>query len=166
MKSAEASEDPCFYAIITPQEGRAVGQASFMRIDPGNGVIEIGHILLTPELQRSREAGAALMGMIQWAFENGYRRVEWKCNALNLPSRRAAMRLGFSYEGTFRQHLIIKGRNRDTAWFAMTDGDWQALSGAYADWLSPDNFGADGSQRRSLSDLTGAALPGRTDPGI
>ncbi|MBK4217056.1 GNAT family N-acetyltransferase [Paracoccus caeni] len=166
MKGAESSADPCFYAIIRKQDDKTVGYASFMRIEAANGVIEIGNILLTPELQRSREAGAALMAMVGWAFENGYRRLEWKCNALNLPSRRAALRLGFSYEGTFRQHMIIKGRNRDTAWFAITDADWQALAPAYAAWLAPDNFGPDGSQRQSLSVLTEAALPGRRDPAL
>lgn len=160
---AEGSADPVFLAILDPGTGRAVGHASFLRIDRPNGVIEIGHILLTPALQRGRTASAALMAMIAWAFDNGYRRVEWKCNALNAPSRRAAMRLGFSYEGTFRNHMIVKGRNRDSAWFSITDGDWAALAPAYAAWLEDANFDADGRQRTSLSELTARALPGRSD---
>lgn len=163
MRSVQAADDPCFYAIVDPQTGKAVGEASFMRIDAAMGVIEIGNILLTPALQQRREASAALMTMIQWAFGAGYRRVEWKCNSLNAPSRRAALRLGFSYEGTFRKHMIIKGLNRDTAWFAITDHDWTALSPAYDTWLAADNFDADGRQRQSLSALTNAALPGRRD---
>lgn len=164
---AEASGDPVFLAILEPGldpgSGRAAGHASFLRIDRPNGVIEIGHILLTPALQRGRTASAALMAMIAWAFQNGYRRVEWKCNALNAPSRRAALRLGFSYEGTFRNHMIVKGKNRDSAWFAITDGDWAALRPAYDAWLDPGNFDDADQQRVSLSDLTARALPGRSD---
>lgn len=163
MAKAEASRDPFFLAILDPLTGRAAGHASFLRIDTANGVIEIGHILLTPLLQRGRTASAALMTMIGWAMGNGYRRVEWKCNALNAPSRRAALRLGFTYEGTFRNHMIVKGENRDSAWFSITDGDWLALSPAYAAWLDDANFDAEGRQRVSLSDLTGKALPGRSD---
>lgn len=162
---AEGSTDPVFFAILDPQSGRAVGHASFLRIDTANGVIEIGHIMLTPLLQRGRTASAALMAMIAWTFNHGYRRVEWKCNALNGPSRRAALRLGFTYEGTFRNHMIVKGRNRDSAWFSITDDDWRALAPAYAAWLDDANFDADGRQRSSLSDLTAAALPGRSDGG-
>ena len=160
---AEGSADPVFLAILDPGTGRAAGHASFLRIDRPNGVIEIGHILLTPALQRGRTASAALMAMIAWAFDHGYRRVEWKCNALNAPSRRAALRLGFSYEGTFRNHMIVKGRNRDSAWFSITDADWAVLAPAYAAWLEPANFDAEGRQRASLSDLTAKALPGRVD---
>ena len=161
MARAEASTDPVFLAILDPGTGRAGGHASFLRIDQANGVIEIGHILLTPFLQRGRTASAALMAMIAWAMGQGYRRVEWKCNALNIPSRRAALRLGFTYEGTFRNHMIVKGENRDTAWFSITDADWRALAPAHAAWLDDANFDADGRQRQSLSDLTGRALPGR-----
>lgn len=165
MGGAEASADPCFYAIFDPdrRQAGALGYAAFMRVDRASGVIEIGNILLSPVLQGSRTGSAALMAMIGWAFGQGYRRVEWKCNALNVPSRRAALRLGFSFEGVFRQHMIVKGRNRDTAWFAMTDADWPALSRAHAEWLEADNFDAGGCQRRSLSALTDAALPGRRD---
>lgn len=163
VAAAEASADPFFYAILDPVTGRAGGHASFLRIDAVHGVIEIGHIMLTPSLQRSRTASAALMAMIAWAFDRGYRRVEWKCNALNRPSRRAALRLGFTHEGTFRNHMIVKGRNRDTAWFAITDTDWLALAPAHAAWLEDTNFDLSGRQRRSLSDLTDKALPGRGD---
>lgn len=160
---AETSADPLFLAILDPATGRAAGHAAFLRIDRPNGVIEIGHILLTPALQRGRAGSAALMAMIAWAFERGYRRVEWKCNALNAPSRRAALRLGFSYEGTFRNHMIVKGKNRDSAWFAITDDDWTALAPAYDAWLDPGNFDAGGRQHASLSALTAGVLPGRSD---
>lgn len=161
MARAEASTDPVFLAILDPRTGRAAGHASFLRIDTANGVIEIGHILLTPSLQRGRIASAALMAMIGWAMDHGYRRVEWKCNAQNAPSRRAALRLGFTYEGTFRNHMIVKGENRDSAWFSITDGDWLALAPAHAAWLDDANFDAEGRQRQSLSGLTDRALPGR-----
>ena len=161
-RQVEGRPDPAFYALVAP-DGRALGQASFMRIDRNSGVIEIGFIVLSPALQGAREGSAALMAMIRWAFGNGYRRVEWKCDALNAPSRRAALRLGFSFEGIFRRHMIVKGRNRDTAWFAIVDSDWPALRAAHDRWLSPANFDAGGRQRESLSALTGAALPGRSD---
>ncbi|RNF36121.1 GNAT family N-acetyltransferase [Paracoccus methylarcula] len=161
-----APSDPCFYAIMDPQTGQAAGVASFIRIDRANGVIEIGNIMLSPALQRSRTASAALMAMIRWAFEAGYRRVEWKCNALNAPSRRAALRFGFRFEGEFRQHMIVKGRNRDTAWFSIIDDEWPALDAAYRQWLAASNFDAEGRQLRNLSSLTEQALPGRRDdPG-
>lgn len=159
--SAMVMPDPYFYAIIDPDTGKAAGLASFLRLDRPNGVIEIGHIMLSPALQRSIVASAALMAMISWAFAAGYRRVEWKCNALNAASRRAALRFGFTYEGVFRQHMIVKDRNRDTAWFAITDGDWPALRTVYDRWLEPANFDSSGRQRQSLSALTHQALPGR-----
>lgn len=158
-----AASDPCFYAVVDPWKGVAMGVASFMRIDPANGVIEIGNIMLSPALQRNRIGSAALMAMIRWGFEAGYRRVEWKCNALNAPSRRAALRFGFRFEGEFRQHMIVKGCNRDTAWFSIIDGEWPALDQAYRQWLAPDNFDADGLQHQKLSSLTSLALPGRVD---
>ncbi|SIS77170.1 GNAT family N-acetyltransferase [Paracoccus saliphilus] len=157
-----AASDPCFYAVVDPRTGLAMGVASFMRIDPANGVIEIGNIMLSPALQRNRIGSAALMAMIRWAFEAGYRRVEWKCNALNAPSRRAALRFGFRFEGVFRQHMIVKDCNRDTAWFSIIDGEWPALDAAYRQWLAPGNFDAEGLQRQSLSSLTAQALPGRS----
>ena len=159
-----AKPDPYFVALCYPN-GTAFGAASFMRITPEHGVIEVGNINITPAAQRSTAMTEAMFLMMQWAFDNGYRRYEWKCNALNAPSRRAAQRFGFSFEGVFRQHMIVKGRNRDTAWFAMTDQDWPALRQAYDAWLSPDNFGADGLQRQSLRALTAPHLAA-TDPTI
>lgn len=155
MRGVEGGEDPCFYSIFDPDAASAaLGYAAFMRMDCSAGVIEIGNIMLSPAIQGARIGSAALMAMIGWAFKSGYRRVEWKCNALNAPSRRAALRFGFRFEGVFRQHMIVKGRNRDTAWFAITDRDWGTLSHAYDDWLSPDNFDRRGQQLRSLSELT------------
>lgn len=149
-----AQSDPWFYAIRDRAKGKTLGVASYLRITPVHGVIEVGHICLSPELQRTPAATEALFLMADWAFQAGYRRYEWKCDSLNLPSRRAAQRLGFSHEGVFRQHMIVKGRNRDTAWFAITDRDWPALRFAYLTWLDQANFGPDGRQKQSLSDLT------------
>jgi RimJ/RimL family protein N-acetyltransferase len=153
-KEATAGRDPVFWAITPEGAAHPAGVASFLRITPDHGTIEVGHICLSPALQQTRAATEAMFLMMDWAFTHGYRRYEWKCNALNLPSRRAAQRLGFSYEGVFRQHMVIKGRNRDSAWFAMTDSDWPALREAYAAWLSPANFDTTGRQRERLSDLT------------
>lgn len=150
--------DAVFYAFVDPGSGAAWGYASFMRIDAANGVLEIGNVMISTGWQRSRAASEALMRMIGWAFATGYRRVEWKCNALNIPSRRAARRYGFAFEGVFRNHMIIKGRNRDTAWFGMTDADWHQLAPAHAAWLDPGNFDAEGNQRQSLSSLTEPVL--------
>ena len=153
MAQAVAS-DAVFYGFVDSATGQAFGYASFMRIDAANGVLEIGNVMIGSAAQRSRAASEALMMMIGWAFGAGYRRVEWRCNALNAPSRRAARRYGFLFEGIFRNHMIIKGRNRDTAWFAMTDTDWERLAPAYVDWLSPENFDERGRQKTSLSMLT------------
>jgi RimJ/RimL family protein N-acetyltransferase len=125
-----------------------------MRITPGSGSIEVGHINFSPLLQRTPGATEAMYLMMKWAFEAGYRRYEWKCDALNAPSRRAALRLGLSYEGVFRQATTYRGRNRDTAWYAAIDSEWPALSAAFETWLDPANFDPDGGQRRSLSALT------------
>lgn len=154
MRDMSGKSDPLFYAIRNRETDRLGGVASFLRIDPTVGTIEIGHLCFAPELQRSRAATEALWLMMAWAFAAGYRRVEWKCDALNLPSRRAAERLGFSYEGVFRQATITKGRNRDTAWFAVIDKDWPALTEAYRAWLNPRNFTPEGAQIERLSDLT------------
>ncbi len=143
-----------FYAIRDCESGLFGGVASFLRIAPQMGVIEVGNINLAPGLQRTRAATEAMVLMMGWAFDAGYRRYEWKCDALNRPSRAAAQRLGFSYEGVFRQHMVIKGRNRDTAWFAVTDRDWPALREAFQVWLDPANFDAQGRQVERLSDLT------------
>jgi len=134
-----------------------------MRIKPGAGSIEVGHINLSQGLQKTRAATEAMYLLMAWAFEAGYRRYEWKCNAANLGSRRAAERLGFSYEGVFRQAGVVKGRNRDTAWFAAIDSEWPALKSAFETWLAPTNFDANGRQMQSLSDLTAPILVAR-DP--
>jgi RimJ/RimL family protein N-acetyltransferase len=132
--------------------GRASGWASFMRANPAHGVIEVGNILFSPALQRTRAATEAMYLMAGHVFEHlGYRRYEWKCNAENQPSRRAALRLGFTFEGVFRQHMVIKGRNRDTAWFSMLDKEWPARKRAFEAWLNPANFTPDGQQRTSLA---------------
>ena len=161
---AAASDDPRFYAIRPHATGRAEGVASYLRISPEAGSIEVGHINYAAPLQRTVAATEAMYLMMRWAFEAGYRRYEWKCNALNGASRRAAERLGFSFEGVFRQATVIKGRNRDTAWFAAIDGEWPALSRAFETWLAPENFGPDGRQRQSLSTLT-APIRVTRDPG-
>jgi RimJ/RimL family protein N-acetyltransferase len=157
--------DPCFFAIVDRASGQAGGVASFLRITPGSGTIEVGHINLAPVLQGSRVATEAMFLMMQWAFAAGYRRYEWKCDALNLASRHAAERLGFSYEGIFRQATVYKGRNRDTAWFAVTDQDWPALRQVFGLWLDPANFDDTGRQRTRLSDMTHPLLVQR-DPAF
>ncbi|MGB8814983.1 MAG: GNAT family protein [Paracoccaceae bacterium] len=154
VKETAGGADPMFYALRDAATGRFGGVASYLRIAPEAGSIEVGHINLAPELQRTPAATEAMYLMMKWAFEAGYRRYEWKCDALNLPSRRAAQRLGFSYEGVFRQHMIYKGRNRDTAWFSVIDSEWPGLRVAFEAWLSPVNFDAKGRQRESLADLT------------
>jgi RimJ/RimL family protein N-acetyltransferase len=165
IKDTASAADPVFYAFRCMETGRCGGVASFLRITPDAGSIEVGHICLSPELQGSRAATEGLFLMMQWAFGAGYRRYEWKCNALNMASRRAAQRFGFSYEGIFRQATVVKGRNRDTAWFAVIDKDWSALQAAYAAWLSPSNFSIEGRQKEKLSDLTRLVIVAR-DPGI
>ncbi|WP_136636996.1 GNAT family N-acetyltransferase [Pseudooceanicola onchidii] len=154
VQSCEGSRDPHYLAIRLAGSGRVVGFASFLRITPASGSIEVGFIMMSPALQKTPAATEAMYLMMSWAFDAGYRRYEWKCDALNAPSRRAAQRYGFSYEGIFRQATVYKGRNRDTAWFAVIDQDWPALKEAFDVWLSPANFGADGQQRESLADLT------------
>lgn len=140
------SADAVFFAVVN-KDKRAVGYASLMRIDMPNRCVEVGNILYTPLLQRTAEATEAMYLLAQHVFEDlGYRRYEWKCNALNEPSRRAASRLGFTFEGIFRQHMIIKGRNRDTAWFSMLDGEWPARKAAFERWLAPENFDETGGQ--------------------
>jgi RimJ/RimL family protein N-acetyltransferase len=147
-----ASADPLFFAVVDWKSMRALGMASFLRIVPEHGVIEIGHIWFAPVLQRTRQATEAIFLLASEAFDNlGYRRLEWKCDSLNEPSRRAADRFGFTYEGVFRQHMIVKGRNRDTAWFSMTDGEWPLRKAAFEGWLTPENFDDEGRQRKSLS---------------
>ena len=157
-------EDPVFYAIRDRETGDWGGVAAYLRIAPEAGSIEVGHICLAPRLQRTRAATEAMFHLMSWVFRSGYRRYEWKCDALNRPSRRAAERLGFSYEGVFRQAAVVKGRNRDTAWFACIDRDWPALRTALEAWLDPSNFDAAGRQRQALADLTRPILAAR-DPG-
>jgi RimJ/RimL family protein N-acetyltransferase len=148
------SDDPLFHTIVDRASGRAVGVASLMRIDPVNGVIEVGHIKYTPALQRTAAATEAMYLLMRRVFEeHGYRRYEWKCDALNASSRAAAVRLGFIFEGIFRQASVYKDRNRDTAWFSIIDREWPALKTAYALWLAAANFDAEGRQRRRLGDL-------------
>jgi RimJ/RimL family protein N-acetyltransferase len=151
---AAGKPDPMFFALVDRTIGAPGGVASLMRVVPEHGVIEVGHICLSPGLQRTRAASEAIFLLLDWAFGAGYRRFEWKCDARNLRSRRAAERFGFSFEGIFRNHMVVKGRSRDTAWFAITDGDWPCLRPAWEAWLSPSNFDGDGRQRRRLGDLT------------
>jgi len=154
VKSVSDHTDPFFYALYDKDTQSWGGVASYLRITPESGSIEIGHINLSPQLQGQRAATEAFYLMMKWAFEAGYRRFEWKCDALNMPSRRAAQRLGLSFEGVFRQATVVKGRNRDTAWFAAIDKEWPALSAAFDVWLSPSNFDPQGRQAENLSDLT------------
>lgn len=147
-----ASADPLFYAIEDHDSGGVVGMASYLNIFPKNGSIEIGHIWFGPAVQRSRLTTEALYLMMRHAMDDlGYRRLEWKCNALNDPSRAAARRLGFRFEGIFYKHLVVKGHNRDTAWYSILDDEWPAVRANFEEWLSPDNFDAGGRQKRSLS---------------
>jgi RimJ/RimL family protein N-acetyltransferase len=151
LDRAASIDDPLFFAVIDKATGRAEGRQALMRIDPANGVIEIGHILWGPAIARTRVATEALYLSAEYVFGAlGYRRFEWKCNDLNAPSRRAARRFGFTFEGTFRQHMVVKGRNRDTAWFSILDSEWPRLKAGYMRWLAPDNFDTAGRQRRTL----------------
>ena len=147
-------DDPMFFSIIAHATGTAAGIAAYLNINPNAGSIEVGHINYAPPMQRTRMATEAMYLMMRNAFTLGYRRYEWKCNALNQRSRNAALRLGFSYEGIFRQMMVVKGRNRDTAWYGIIDKEWPALERAFQTWLAADNFDDDGAQRRSLAGLT------------
>lgn len=157
LDKAAASDDPLYFAVIDKASGRVAGRQSFMRIDTANGVIEIGNILWNGLVARKPAATEALYLFARHAFDNlGYRRFEWKCNAENEPSRSAALRFGFSFEGVFRQHLIVKGRNRDTAWFAMIDKEWPTIGRALEEWLDPENFDSEGQQKRRLGEIRAA----------
>jgi RimJ/RimL family protein N-acetyltransferase len=148
-------EDPRFYAVVDAATGRAEGRQALMRITPEHGVIEIGSILWGPKVARTRLATEALYLFARYSFDDlGYRRFEWKCNAENAPSRRAAERFGFSFEGIFRKHMVVKGKNRDTAWYGMTDDDWPRIKAGMERWLDPSNFDADGWQKMSLKDAS------------
>jgi RimJ/RimL family protein N-acetyltransferase len=153
-KDAASCDDPLTQAIIDNHSGEAVGTAAYMNIEPAVGVIEVGSITYSPRLQRRPAGTEAMYLMMRRVFDElGYRRYEWKCNALNAPSRAAAVRLGFRYEGLFRQAMVVKGRNRDTAWFSVIDSEWPALRAAFERWLDPANFASDGQQLASLSRL-------------
>src|SRR5690606_33185118 len=154
LEKAAASEDPLFFTVIDRASGTIAGRQTFMRIDAANGVVEIGNILWNDPVARKPAATEALFLFARHAFDDlGYRRFEWKCNAENMPSRQAALRFGFEFEGIFRQHLIVKGRNRDTAWFSMIDKEWPPIRAAFEAWLDPANFDAEGRQKRRLSDI-------------
>jgi RimJ/RimL family protein N-acetyltransferase len=159
VESKQGEKDPYFYAIVDQSSGKALGVASYLRIDPGARSIEVGWITYSPLLQRSRIATEAMFLMMRNAFDLGYRRYEWKCNALNTTSMRSAQRLGMTYEGTFRQATVVKGRNRDTAWFAILDAEWPSMQRAFERWLDPANFDATGNQLVSL-DFLRALNPG------
>jgi RimJ/RimL family protein N-acetyltransferase len=151
LHKAERSEDPLFFAVIDRADGRAHGRQSLMRIEPAHGVIEVGNILWGPGIARTRIATEALYLFAAHAFDRlGYRRLEWKCDARNAPSRRAALRFGFQFEGVFRQHMVVKGQNRDTAWFAMLDNEWPAIRTRFTTWLEPANFDDAGQQKHPL----------------
>jgi RimJ/RimL family protein N-acetyltransferase len=145
------SQDPVFYTIVDLASERAAGVAGYLRIDPAGGSIEVGHIAYSPPLQRTPAATEAMFLMLQRVFQLGYRRCEWKCDALHARSRAAAERLGFSFEGVFRQATVYKGRNRDTAWFSVIDGEWPGLERAFSQWLDPSNFDRQGRQRMRLA---------------
>jgi RimJ/RimL family protein N-acetyltransferase len=151
--------DPLFYAVIDQATDKAVGLASYLRIDPKVSSIEVGHINYSPLMQRTVLSTEAMFLMMSHVFDDlGYRRYEWKCNDLNEASKAAALRLGFSYEGTFRQMSVVKGHNRDTAWFSLLDREWPAVKKAFQTWLDPKNFDDQGNQKQSLSRLTAAAI--------
>jgi RimJ/RimL family protein N-acetyltransferase len=152
LERKQSAVDQIFYAIVPTATGQCGGYASYLRMEPAHGVIEVGNILLAPSLQRTTAATEAMYLMASHVFDElGYRRYEWKCNALNEPSRRAAERLGFTFEGIFRQHMVIKGRNRDTAWFAMLDHEWPKRKAAFEAWLDAKNFDSKGRQVKALS---------------
>lgn len=151
LQQKQTARDPWFYAFVNRESGAALGMGSFMRADPANGAIEIGNIWLTPALQRTREGTEAIYLMMRHCFDDlGVRRLEWKCDALNAPSRRSALRYGFTFEGIFRQHYIIKGRNRDTSWFSIIDKEWPGVRAGFEKWLSPENFDEKGQEKAKL----------------
>jgi RimJ/RimL family protein N-acetyltransferase len=155
-----SSEDPLFFAFVDKARGQAVGLGSYLRIEPAHGSVEVGHLQYSPLMQRSSVATEAIYLMMRQVFALGYRRCEWKCDALNAGSRRAAERLGFTFEGVFRQAIVYKGRNRDSAWYSVIDGEWPALDAAFRAWLDPANFDAQGRQQQRLETLRAALRPG------
>jgi RimJ/RimL family protein N-acetyltransferase len=155
---AETSDDPLYFTLVRSRDERPLGVAAYLRMAPEFGVIEIGHIWFGVPLQRTTAATEAIYLLARHAFDDlGYRRLEWKCNALNASSRSAAERFGFTFEGVFRKHQIVKGRNRDTAWYAIIDDDWATIRVGFESWLAPENFDHDGLQRRSLRELIAQA---------
>jgi RimJ/RimL family protein N-acetyltransferase len=157
LEAKQPSEDPLFFAFVDAARDRAVGLGSYLRIDPTHGSVEVGHLQFSPLMQRTAVATEAMYLMMKTAFDLGYRRYEWKCDALNAGSRRAAERLGFRFEGIFRQAIVYKGRSRDTAWYSVIDKEWPALDAAFRAWLDPANFDRAGRQRRSLEELRTSA---------
>lgn len=156
LKERQALTDPLYFAIVDIASGRARGCVTLMRIDAPNGVVETGHIFFAPAIQRTPVASESIYLLARHAFDDlGYRRFEWKCDEGNRRSKHAALRFGFTFEGVFRQHMIIKGRNRDTAWFSMLDSEWPVRKAAFEKWLAPGNFDDSGYQRQSLSALNG-----------
>lgn len=153
LGKAAAAADAATLAIRDAATGRTLGRATFMRIEPGHRSVEVGSILFSPALARTPAATEAMHLMAAHAFALGYRRYEWKCDALNAPSRAAAERFGFLFEGVFVKHMIIKGRSRDTAWYAITEDRWPAVDAAFRAWLAPENFDAAGRQKRRLADI-------------
>ena len=154
LKEKEKSEDPLFFAVIDKKTGKVTGRQTLMRIDPANGVVEIGNIYWGPLMSKTPAATEAQYLFMQYVFDGlGYRRYEWKCNNENVPSKKAAERFGFKFEGIFRQHLIVKGKHRDTAWYSIIDSEWPALNAAYQRWLADDNFDDEGMQKQRLSDF-------------
>ncbi len=158
VEAKAKASDPLYFAVLDNRDGRPVGYQSLMRIDPANRVIEVGGIMYTPLMQGTVGSTEAQYLFAKYVFDDlGYRRYEWKCNDRNAPSRRAALRLGFAFEGVFRQHMIVKSRNRDTAWFSMLDHEWPARRAAFEAWLAPENFDAEGRQKRRLQDFVAGA---------
>ena len=154
LEWAQSSDDPLYFAIVCPPGNHPLGLASYLRITPDQGVIEIGGIWYGPQLQRTTAATEVIYLLARHAFDDlGYRRLEWKCDALNAASRRAALRYGFQFEGVFRKHMVVKGRNRDTAWYAITDDEWPAIRAGFQTWLAPENFDGEGHQRRPVREL-------------
>ena len=153
LQKREKSDDPLWFSVVDKRTGRVEGRQTLMRVTSEHGTIEIGNIYWGPAISRTPVTTEAFFLHADYVFGLGYRRFEWKCNALNLPSRRAAERFGMSFEGVFRQHMVVKGRNRDTAWFAMTDQDWPLCRGAFRVWLAPGNFDAENRQRRRLEEI-------------
>jgi len=160
LGQAETSGDPLFFTVLRSNDEGPLGWLTYLRINPEFGVIEIGNIWFAPTLQRTRAATEAIYLLAHHAFDDlGYRRLEWKCDALNAASRRAAERFGFTFEGVFRKHMVVKGRNRDTAWYAITDDDWPAIRPGFQAWLSPENFDTAGAQKRSLRESIAETAP-------